>query len=428
MFKHNKGPFVKPNFHKISQLKEEDVDDDENIREVIVEHKSGFNTLEVLIIVVISIAFGVVVGCSLSIFRENYQNMNLSEPVKEMIAVYQNILDTYYKDVDGNDLSDAAINGMISSLDDPYSVYMDEDDSDVFNTTVDGSYVGIGVTVVASDTSDFIVIEVLDNSPAQKAGIEVGDVITEIDSKSVIGLTLDDISSLIKGKSGSKIKLTLLRGEDTLTKTVTRGNVELVSVVSKKYDNNIGYIYIQNFAANTYQQFKKELNKLEKQGITSLIIDVRSNPGGHLNQTKDILELFMDKNKVLYQVEFKEDKEKIKDETKASRDYPVVVLINSSSASASEILAASFQDSYSQATLVGETTYGKGTVQQAYSLTDGSSLKYTTERWLTPKGKWIDGKGVSPDYEVSLSDDYLNNPIEDNDSQLQKALKLLKNS
>ena len=136
----------------------------------------------------------------------------------------------------------------------------------------------------------------------------------------------------------------------------------------------------------------------------------------------------MDKNKVLYQVEFKEDKEKIKDETKASRDYPVVVLINSSSASASEILAASFQDSYSQATLVGETTYGKGTVQQAYSLTDGSSLKYTTERWLTPKGKWIDGKGVSPDYEVSLSDDYLNNPIEDNDSQLQKALELLKNS
>lgn len=302
---------------------------------------------------------------------------------------------------------------------------MDEDDSDVFNTTVDGSYVGIGVTVAASDTSDFIVIGILDNSPAQKAGIEVGDVITEIDSKSVIGLTLDDISSLIKGKVGTKVKLTLLRGEKTLEKTVTRGNVELISVISNVYNDDIGYIYIQNFAANTYQQFKNELKKLEKENIESLIIDVRSNPGGHLNQTRDILELFMDKNKVLYQVEFKGDKERVKDGTKASRNYPVAVLINSASASASEILAASFQDSYSDAILVGETTYGKGTVQQAFSLSDGSSLKYTTERWLTPKGKWIDGKGVSPDYEVSLSDDYLQNPTEDNDLQLQKAIELL---
>lgn len=425
MFKHNKNPLVKPNFRKISQLSEEEVSADENIREVIVEHKSGFNTLEVLIIVIVSIAFGIVVGCSLSIFRNKYQDVKVSKPLKEMIAVYQNILDTYYEDVDGSDLADAAIDGMISSLDDPYSVYMDEDDSDVFNTTVDGSYVGIGVTVAASDTSDFIVIGILDNSPAQKAGIEVGDVITEIDSKSVIGLTLDDISSLIKGKVGTKVKLTLLRGEKTLEKTVTRGNVELISVISNVYNDDIGYIYIQNFAANTYQQFKNELKKLEKENIESLIIDVRSNPGGHLNQTRDILELFMDKNKVLYQVEFKGDKERVKDGTKASRNYPVAVLINSASASASEILAASFQDSYSDAILVGETTYGKGTVQQAFSLSDGSSLKYTTERWLTPKGKWIDGKGVSPDYEVSLSDDYLQNPTEDNDLQLQKAIELL---
>ena len=272
---------------------------------------------------------------------------------------------------------------------------------------------------------DFIVIDVLDDSPAQKADIEVGDVITEIDSKSVIGLTLDDISSLIKGKAGSKVKLTLLRGEEILEKTVTRGNVELVSVISNVYNDDIGYIYIQNFAANTYQQFKKELNSLEKKNIQSLIIDVRSNPGGHLSQTRDILELFMDKNKVLYQVEFKGDKERIKDETSTSRSYPIAVLVNSASASASEILAASFQDSYSDAILVGETTYGKGTVQQAFSLSDGSSLKYTTERWLTPKGKWIDGKGIRPDYEVSLPDDYLQNPTEDNDLQLQKAIELL---
>ena len=166
---------------------------------------------------------------------------------------------------------------------------------------------------------------------------------------------------------------------------------------------------------------------MENKNIHSLIIDVRSNPGGYLNQTKKILELFMKKNKVLYQVEFKKEKTKVTDSSKESRSYPVIVLINSSSASASEILASSFKDSYPDALLVGDTTYGKGTVQTAYSLSDGSSLKFTTERWLTPSGDWIDGKGVSPDRNVLLTEEYLENPIPENDLQLQTALNILEN-
>ena len=234
---------------------------------------------------------------------------------------------------------------------------------------------------------------------------------------------------MVKGKEGSKLSLTILRDGKKIKKTVSRGSIDLVSVNSQVYalnNGNAGYISISSFAANTYKQFKKELKKVEDKNIMSLIIDVRSNPGGHLSQTKKILELFIKKNKVLYQVEFKGNKTKIKDQTKTFRSYPVVILVNSSSASASEILAAAFKDSYTNVTILGETTYGKGTVQTAYSLSDGSSLKYTTERWLTPKGKWIDGKGVTPDKEVLLTDEYLENPIAENDLQLQSALDILK--
>lgn len=428
MAKKGKNIFLKPSFRKISQIQE--IDDEDDVKEIIVEHKSGFNTIEMLIIVIISIAFGVAVGSSLSFFRQEYQGEKVSTELQQLIAVYRDVLDNYYKKLDEADLADAAIDGMLSSLDDPYSVYMNEEDAIAFNETVDGSYIGIGITIGMSDTGDFIVLAVADKSSADQAGILVGDVITEIDSQSVIGLSLDDVSSIVKGKENTKLKLTLLRNEEILYKTVERKTIDLVSAVSKVYarnNGNIGYISISTFAANTYKQFKEELKSLEQKNIYSLIIDVRSNPGGHLSQAEDILELFMKKNKILYQVSFKDDTTKIKDSTKAFRSYPIVILINSDSASASEILASSFQDTYTDSFLIGNTTYGKGTIQQAYSLTDGSSLKYTTEKWLTPKGNWIDGKGVQPDKEVSLEDTYIQSPTDENDTQLQSAIEYLEN-
>ena len=417
-----------PSFRKISQIRE--IDDEDDIKEIIVEHKSGFNVIEMLVIVIISIAFGVMVGSSISFFRQEYQGEKVSVELQQLIAVYRDVLNNYYKTLDEADLADAAIDGMLSSLDDPYSLYMDEDDAVAFNETVDGSYVGIGVTIGMSDTGDFIVLAVTQDSSAKQAGINVGDVIVEIDSQSVIGLSLDDISSIIKGKENTKLKLTLLRGENKLYKVVERKTIDLVSVVSKIYarnNGNIGYISISTFAANTYKQFKKELKSLEKNNIYSLIIDVRSNPGGHLNQARDILELFMKKDKILYQISFQDNIKKIKDSTKSFRSYPIVILINSDSASASEILASSFRDSYADSFLIGNTTYGKGTIQQVYSLIDGSSLKYTTEKWLTPKGNWIDGKGIHPDKEIVLDDAFIQNFMGENDTQLQSALEYLEN-
>lgn len=426
MARKGRSPFIKPNFKKISQMEDESFQE-EDIREVIVEHKSGFNIVEVLIIIVVSIAFGVAVGNALSIFRQEYQGEEVSDSLQELIAVYNNILDSYYEDLDEQELADAAINGMMSSLDD-YSMYMDEENATTFNETVDGSYQGVGVTITVNDDNQFLILDVSADSPAEKAGICSNDILTKIDGDALDGKSLDDVTSLVRDSGKEKIIFTLLRDGEELEKEVSLGTVDLVSVLSDVYplnNGNAGYIYINSFAANTYKQFKKELKKLEKDNINSLIIDVRSNPGGHLGQTKKILELFMDKGSTLYQVQFKDDITNIKDKTKASRSYPVVVLMNSSSASASEILAASFQDSYEDATLIGEKTYGKGTVQTAYSLSDGSSIKYTTEKWLTPKGKWIDGVGVTPDKNILLTDEYLSNPIPENDFQLQSALDYL---
>lgn len=424
MAKHKKFSFTKPNLKKIIHLKS-DKSQENDVADTSI---NSFNTIEVLIIIIVSITFGIVVGVSLSFFRDEYRGEKVSNSLQELITVYQNILDSYYKNIDEKDLADAAIDGMMSSLDDPYSTYMDEENTETFNETVDGSYVGIGITITVDKSGDFSILDVADDSPAEKAKIKKGDVIIDIDGKELDGVSLDEVTTMVKGKEGSKLSLTILRDGKKIKKTVSRGSIDLVSVNSQVYalnNGNAGYISISSFAANTYKQFKKELKKVEDKNIMSLIIDVRSNPGGHLSQTKKILELFMKKNKVLYQVEFKGNKTKIKDQTKTFRSYPVVILVNSSSASASEILAAAFKDSYTNVTILGETTYGKGTVQTAYSLSDGSSLKYTTERWLTPKGKWIDGKGVTPDKEVLLTDEYLENPIAENDLQLQSALDIL---
>lgn len=425
MAKHKKFSFTKPNLKKIIHLKS-DKSQENDVADTSI---NSFNTIEVLIIIIVSITFGIVVGVSLSFFRDEYRGEKVSNSLQELITVYQNILNSYYKNIDEKDLADAAIDGMMSSLDDPYSTYMDEENTETFNETVDGSYVGIGITITVDKSGDFSILDVADDSPAEKAKIKKGDVIIDIDGKELDGVSLDEVTTMVKGKEGSKLSLTILRDGKKIKKTVSRGSIDLVSVNSQVYalnNGNAGYISISSFAANTYKQFKKELKKVEDKNIMSLIIDVRSNPGGHLSQTKKILELFMKKNKVLYQVEFKGNKTKIKDQTKTFRSYPVVILVNSSSASASEILAAAFKDSYTNVTILGETTYGKGTVQTAYSLSDGSSLKYTTERWLTPKGKWIDGKGVTPDKEVLLTDEYLENPIAENDLQLQSALDILK--
>lgn len=413
---------------KIVEEKEDLNSLEDGIREVVVEHRSGFNTIEVLFLVLIAIVFGAVIGYGLSLFRQEYQENKESSSLQELVTVYHNILDDYYKKIDETALADAAIDGMLSSLDDPYSTYLEGENAEAFHETVDGSYVGIGVTVARSSDGSFLVVGVVEDSPADKAKIQVGDLLIKVSGKSLDELNLDDVMDLMNGQKNKKVKLTLKREDKTYTKSLEPSTIAFKSVDSKVYalnNGNAGYISISSFSANTYSQFKEELLSLEERNINSLVIDVRSNPGGHLSQTKEILELFMKKGSVLYQVQVKNKVTKIKDETKNHRNYPVVILTNSSSASAAEILASSFRDSYSDTVIIGDSTYGKGTIQTAYNLSNGTSIKYTTEKWLTPNGQWIDGNGITPDIVVQLTEDYLSNPVDSNDLQLQRALDFL---
>lgn len=388
--------------------------------------KKKYSLKDLIPIVFISILIGTLLGAMITYKKDNLQISKVPEELEELVQVYDNISENYYHKVNKKNLIDSAIEGMLGSLDDPYSVFLNKNESTKFNETISGEYVGIGATV--SFNEDKVeVVEVLDSSPAKKAGLKEKDIILKINNTDLTNKSLSEITNMIRGKKNTKVDLLIKRGEKEKKIEIVREDIEIDSIESKvmKKDNKkIGYLSIDTFASNSYKQFKQKLEKLEKQKIDSLIIDIRDNPGGHLTQATDIIELFLKKGKILYQIEQKGKNQKMYDQTSEHRKYKVVVLINHSSASASEILSSSLKESY-QAILVGEATYGKGTVQKAYQLSSGNTIKYTTQKWLTAKGKWINEKGVSPDYEVSLNEEYIKNPVLENDNQLNKALEIL---
>ncbi len=392
--------------------------------------KSTFSLFEVLIIVLISILFGVILGYVITITKNPVMGVFGNPKLNEVVRTYNEIVNDYYKDVDKNDLADAAIRGMINSLGDPYSNYMDQNTTDDFNEVVDGSFVGIGVSVLFKEHYNYIV-EVNEDGPAKKAGLKVDDIILKVDGKDAYDLSGDNLTKLVRGKKGTKVKILVKRGEEEKKITVIRDVIEIPCVKEKTIeyeDKKVGYMAFSTFATNSYVQFKKALNKLEKDNIDALIIDVRNNPGGHLLQTKQILSLFFKKKTVLYQIASKTKTQKVYDNSSDKRSYPVVILINKGSASAAEILASSFRDNYSNSLIVGTTSYGKGTVQQSEELISGNSIKYTTQRWLTSKGNWLGEKGVKPDVEAELGAEYHDNPSMENDNVLQEALKQIKES
>ena len=402
---------------KIMKVKESSVDDITTNM-----NKEYFSNYEVLIIIVISVVFGGILGSIITLNREKSSQSN--NELDEFITTYNSITTNYYKNVDNKKLINAAIKGMVNYLDDPYSIYMDEDDTENFTQTVNGQYEGVGVSVSKVDNS-IEIVAIFKDSPADKAGLKPGDKIIKVNNKDVSGMELDDVVKLIKNKK--KVNIIVKRDNKEKEITLKQNTVVIPSVSSRIVESNnkkVGVLNVSIFAANTYKQFKNKLDDLENKKIDSLIIDVRQNSGGHLDQVSKILSLFMKQDKVIYQIKTKKGVEKYYSTGKKSKNYNVVVLIDNGSASASEILAAAMNESYG-ATVMGDKTYGKGTVQKEYMLSSGASIKYTVEKWFTPKGKSINGKGISPTIEVALSDEYANNPTDENDNQLQEAIKFL---
>ena len=385
--------------------------------------KDTFSTLEVIIIVVLSLILGFVLAMIFMFAKDKYIDKT-SDGVNEIIDTYNSILDEYYDEVNSDDLVEAAVSAMVNSLNDPHSYYMDKETSKEFNESLNGSYEGIGLMITRQD-QDVEVVKVVKDSPAEKAGFESGDILLEINGTSTNELAVSQIADKIKESKDIKIKYR--RGDKETTVDLKKATIETESVTSEIYDSNIGYIRITTFATNTAKQFEKNLNKLEKKGIKSLIIDVRGNPGGHLEQADLILSKFFKKGTVLYQITEKKGSSKVLDKTKESRNYPVAVIINEYSASASEIVASCFQENYKKAKIVGIQSFGKGTIQNEVLLKNGGSYKYTMKKWLSSKGIWYDRDskgGIIPDVQCVLND---GTETGDNvDQQLDKAREILK--
>lgn len=396
-----------------------DIDNEEEKPQII--YSSAFKTSEIVALVILTSIISLFIG-GFAVYKFNENGGKyLDKELREIIKNYEYISDNYYKKVDKSKLVTSAIEGMLGTLD-VHSAYVGDDDSD-FNTHLEGKYKGIGVQVY-NDDNKIIVSSVFKKSPADKAGLQTGDILLKVNDKSLEGKNTEEASALIKSQKG-EFSLTYKRGEEEIKTTVKLSDVDLPSTVSKIYekdDKKVGYIYTSIFANNTYKQFKKELTKLEKKNIDSLIIDLRDNSGGHLTSAEDILSLFLDSSHPIYQV--KEDKGNRKYYSKGKKDkkYKIVILVNGSSASASELTTSALKEQYN-ATVIGTKTYGKGTIQEMQSLSDGGQYKLTTKMWLTSKGKKVDGVGIKPNIEVKLDEKYREEPTIENDNQLNRALE-----
>lgn len=414
---------------KQEQIPESDVE----VREVIVEKKTGFNTIEVVLIAILALAFGGVVGVVLAYTAKPLSiitNTDSPSDIQEVEKIYDNLLSKYYGEIDKQTLSDAAIKGMIEALNDPYSTYIDAENTDDFDEQIYGYYVGVGTEITLNDENQFEVTNIFENTPATDANIELHDIVVKVNNEDVSGKTVSDIGKLIQGEIGTDVTLTLRRGEAEFDVTITRDRIDLISVTSQifeKDDKRIGYIKVTNFASNTFNQFQTALNELEENDIESLIIDVRDNLGGQLEVATQIASLFLTKDKVVYQLNTNGIIQPIYSTGPGSFQKPITVLINGATASASEVLAIALQES-ADATVIGTTSYGKGTIQESYKLSTGASIKFTVQEWLSPNGNTVNEVGVKPDIEVSETENSGETDTLETDTVLQTAITIMQNN
>ncbi len=347
------------------------------------------------------------------------------EPLYE---TYEILRKNYYEDVDTSKLIDGAIDGMMNSLGDKHSMYFNKENKKEFDSELSGTYYGIGAEIQLNEDSTISIKKIFDDSPADVSGLKPDDIILSVDGKTTKGKNASEVASMLKSSTVKTATILVKRGEEEKEFKVKKANVTMFSVSSEvinKENKNIGYISVSIFGEKTYTQFLAALNKLEDSNIDSLIIDLRGNSGGYLSTVTNMLDIFIDRDNVIYKMQTQKGIIGYKTSTTSKKDYEIILLVDENSASASEIMAAAMKEVYG-AKLVGTKTYGKGTVQTTSDLSNGTMIKYTIEKWLTPNGNSIDGEGISPDYEVSLDEEYKKSPSNETDNQLQKALDLLK--
>lgn len=389
----------------------------------------GFNLPWVLSIVVITsiisaLTTGVIVYNNNRITNKvTYADLAKDDKLNQFLEVYANITSEYYEDINKEELIEKAIAGMMSCLGDNYSSYLNNDATDNLMEQLAGEYNGIGISI---NNSDKTITKVYDDTPASKSGVMPGDIIVGIDDIDATAINATEVVEMIKKKTDYFL-LKVQRGEEIIN--ISLKNEKIISPSIDYYmleNSSIGYISIAAFSNTLDIQVKKALTKLENEGMSSLIIDLRDDTGGYLDAASKVASMFLEKGKRIYSLSDKEEVIHYKDETDEHRTYKIAIIVNGNSASASEILAAALKESYG-ATIIGETSFGKGKVQQTMKLNGGSMVKYTSAYWLTPNGTCIDEIGITPDYLVSnetITDE--NGTItEIIDKQLERAISVL---
>ncbi|SFI64026.1 S41 family peptidase [Thermoflavimicrobium dichotomicum] len=342
-------------------------------------------------------------------FSIGSDSKGMDEQINKFKQAYGLIKGNYIRPITDQQLIDGAIKGMVQSLGDPHSDYMDPKDANEFKTGLSSSFSGIGVEITVKN-GRLTIVSPIKGSPAEKAGLKPEDQIIKVNGQNIEGMDYREAINKIRGPKGTVVHLDIVRPgvQDALKISVVRDEIKQRTVEATMLPDQLGHITITQFAEGTADDFAKELARLEKQGMKGLILDVRSNPGGLLQAVLKMLEHFIPEGKTLMITQDKEgNKQVYKSKGKGTKPYPIVVLIDKGSASASEIMASSLKEAGGY-TLIGETSYGKGTVQSAQTFDDGSTLKLTMAKWLTPNGNWIDQhggtKGVKPDIQVKYPD------------------------
>ena len=365
----------------------------------------------VVITFMITSTINIVIGGKVVISKQTYEEY---KKYNKMIALEELVKEDFYQKTSDEKLVDGAIKGMFSGLDDPYSQYYTKAEFEKLKEQTSGSFVGIGVYISpTSDDDNITIIAPIDGSPAQKSGIKAGDKILKVDGKVVSAKNSDEAITMIKGKRGTEVELTIKRGEQILNIKVKRDEIVSKTVESKVLEDNIGYIKITSFSEHTNKEFEKELTTLKESSIKGLIIDLRDNPGGLLNVCKDIADSLIGEGTIVYTKDNKGKTEYLKSD-KEKLGLPIAVLTNEGSASASEILTGAIIDNEAGIS-VGTTTFGKGLVQSVRELKDGTGYKLTTAQYFTPNGEYINGKGIKPTIEEK-----------DEEKQLDTAIKWIK--
>lgn len=348
----------------------------------------------------------------------------ITKEVTKKAESIQQVIDKLYLDEENiNDVREGVYKGMVAALGDPYSVYFTKDEYEAFQESYTGEYCGIGASLLQNaDTGLITVVKTFKGSPAQEAGLKTDDILYKVEGEEVTGQDLSEVVAKVKGLENTKVAITFVRDGKEMDMELVRKTISVPTVEYKMLENNTGYIVISEFDEITTKQWQEAYDALQQQGMTSLVVDLRNNPGGGLSVVAQILDTILPEGMIVYHEDKNGYREEFKSDEEHKIEIPLAVLVNGNSASASEIFAGAVKD-YGIGTLIGTTTFGKGIVQQMVDLGDGSAMKVTISKYYTPKGVCIHGTGIEPDIEMEFDAEAYEK--DETDNQLQKAVEIL---